>query len=72
VSACQYQAGQGVGATLCFSSGEGAGPQAPGDYAVVRSNMDEEGGVFRVNRRTGDISVCFVLNNLTVCTPPGR
>ena len=72
VTACQYQAGPGVGVTRCFGSGEGAGPQPIGDYTLVRSNMDEEGGVFRANRRTGDVSVCYVLNDLTVCTAPGR
>lgn len=72
VTACQYQQGPGVGVTLCFNSGEGAGPQAQGDYGLVASRLKEEGGIFRFNRRTGEMSICFVLNNLTVCTPPGR
>ena len=72
VTACQYQQGPGVGVTLCFNSGEGAGPQAQGDYGLVASRLKEEGGIFRFNRRTGEMSICFVLNNLAVCTPPGR
>jgi len=34
VSSCQYGLQEGtIGVTLCFGSGEGAGPQPPGEYA---------------------------------------
>jgi hypothetical protein len=71
VSACQYAQGPGVGVTRCFGSGEGAGPlPQQGDFSVIASNMQDEGGVFRVDWRTGLISVCYVRDDATVCTPP--
>jgi hypothetical protein len=70
VHACQYQSGGALGSSLCFGSGQGAGPQAQGDYRLVATNLNDEGGVFRVNRRTGEMSVCYVLDSSTVCTAP--
>ena len=70
VSSCQYGLQEGtVGATLCFGPGEGAGPQTPGEYGLVASRHEREGGVFRVNYRTGDMSVCYVYEEKVVCTP---
>lgn len=70
VSSCQYGLQEGtVGATLCFGSGEGAGPQTPGEYGLVSSRHEREGGVFRVNYRTGDMSICYVFDEKVVCTP---
>ncbi|QFU17034.1 hypothetical protein [Microvirga thermotolerans] len=70
VSSCQYGLQEGtVGVTLCFGSGEGAGPQAPGEYGLVASRHEREGGVFRVNYRTGDMSICYVFDEKVVCTP---
>src|SRR5687767_4303176 len=55
VSSCQYGLQEGtVGATLCFGPGEGAGSQAPGEYGLGSSRHEREGGVFRVNYRTGE------------------
>ena len=75
VGACGYRAAKDkkqIGGTLCFASGQGAGPLGPGRYDLKASNHTTEGGVFRVNVDTGDISVCFVWNNKVVCTQPGR
>jgi hypothetical protein len=70
VTSCQYGLQEGtVGATLCFGPGEGAGPQPPGEYGLVASRHEREGGVFRVNYRTGDMSICYVFDERVVCTP---
>lgn len=70
VTSCQYGLQEGgVGATLCFGAGEGAGPQAPAEYGLVASRHEREGGVFRVNHRTGEMSICYVFEERVVCTP---
>ena len=70
VSSCQYGLQEGtVGATLCFGAGEGAGAQSPGEYGLVSSRHEREGGVFRVNYRTGEMSICYVFDERVVCTP---
>ena len=70
VSSCQYGLQEGtVGATLCFGAGEGAGPQTPAEYGLVGSRHEREGGVFRVNYRTGEMSICYVFDERVVCTP---
>src|ERR687889_2261135 len=70
VSSCQYGLQEGtVGATLCFGAGEGAGSQPPGEYGLVASRHEREGGVFRVNFRTGEMSICYVFDERVVCTP---
>jgi hypothetical protein len=73
IGACQYGLKEGsVGVTLCYPPGEGAGPQAPSEYSLVSSHHIGESGVFRVDLRTGMMSVCYVLNDAVVCTPPAR
>ena len=74
VSACQYGVKEGtVGTTLCYAAGEGAGAQStPGEYELIGSNHEREGGIFRVNLRTGEVSVCYVLADHVVCTPQTR
>ena len=70
VSSCQYGLQEaGVGVTLCFAAGEGAGAQTPGEYGLVSSRHEREGGVFRVNYRTGEMSICYVFDERVVCTP---
>lgn len=70
VSSCQYGLQEGtVGVTLCFGPGEGAGTQTPGEYGLVASRHEREGGVFRVNYRTGEMSICYVFDEKVVCTP---
>ena len=71
VSACQYGVDENnTGATLCFPAGEGAGRQEPGDYALVASNHEKESAIFRVDVRTGKMSVCYVWEKHVICTPP--
>jgi hypothetical protein len=73
VGACQYGLKEGgVGVTLCYAPGEGAGPQASSEYALVASRHEREGGVFRVDLRTGMMSICYVLNDVVVCTPQAK
>jgi hypothetical protein len=74
IGACQYglKDGGSVGVTLCYGPGEGAGPQSPSDYSLVASRHEREGGVFRVDLRTGAMSICYVLNEAVVCTPPAK
>ena len=55
--------------TLCFNACAGAGAQAPGEYGLVASRHEREGGVFRVNYRTGQMSICYVFDERVVCTP---
>jgi hypothetical protein len=70
VISCQYGLQEAtVGVTLCFGPGEGAGPQAPAEYGLVASRHEREGGVFRVNYRTGGMSICYVFDERVVCTP---
>jgi hypothetical protein len=68
VSSCQYGLVEGTaGVTLCFGAGEG--PQVAGEYGLVASRHEREAGVFRVNYRTGEMSICYVLDDKVVCTP---
>jgi len=73
VGACQFQLKEGgVGVTVCFPAGEGAGPQAPSDYVLVPSRHEREGGIFRANVRTGELAVCYVFDDKVVCTPMAK
>ncbi|GJE25768.1 hypothetical protein [Methylobacterium organophilum] len=72
VTSCQYGLrDDSVGVTLCFAAGDGAGPQAPSEYGLVASRHAREAGVFRVNYRTGEMSICYVQvrEEAVVCTP---
>ena len=71
--ACQYGLKENsVGVTLCYPPGEGALAGNASEYALVASRHEREGGVFRVDMRTGMMSICYVLNEAVVCTPPGK
>jgi hypothetical protein len=73
VGACQYGQKEGTfGVTLCFPAGDGAGKQEPSEYSLVASRHEREGGVFRVDMRTGAMSVCYVFDERVVCTPPEK
>jgi len=75
VGACQYGLSEKegtVGVTLCYPPGQGAGPQASSEYALIASHHEKEGGVFRVDVRTGTMSICYVLNDVVVCTAQAR
>jgi len=91
VIACQYGHNPGktdiepgaYGVTVCYRSGDGAGKQDPGDYGLVATRHEQEGGVFRVDYRSGSLSICylyfqkekqgdreFIADQYVVCTPP--
>jgi len=73
VGACQYGVkDDNTGVTLCFAPGEGAGRQEPGDYLLLASNHEKESAVFRVDQRTGSMSVCYVWQQQVICTPANR
>lgn len=73
VTACQYLQKEGtLGVTLCFPAGEGAGRQDAGEYSLVASRHEREGGIYRVEAKTGAVSVCFVYQEKVVCTPADR
>ena len=75
VGACQYglKEGASIGVTLCYPAGEGAKPGTFSEYALIASHHSGEGGVFRVDLRSGMMSICFVLNELSVvCTQPAK
>jgi hypothetical protein len=73
VGACQYGLKEAsIGVTLCYPPGEGAGPQATSEYSLIASRHEREGGIFRIDIRTGAMSVCYVLNEAVVCTPPAK
>jgi hypothetical protein len=72
----------GFGVTTCYRGGEGATNQPAGDYGLVATRHEQEGGVFRVNYRTGGLSICYVYvqrekqgdheaiaDHYVVCTP---
>jgi hypothetical protein len=75
VGACQYglKEGAAIGVTLCYPPGEGAKAGAFSEYALISSRHSGEGGVFRVDLRSGMMSICFVLNESSVvCTPQSK
>ncbi|WP_442756204.1 hypothetical protein ACNHKD_06205 [Methylocystis sp. JAN1] len=75
VGACQYglKEGSSIGVTLCYPPGEGAKAGTFSEYALVASRHTGEGGVFRVDLRSGMMSICFVLNESSVvCTPQAK
>jgi hypothetical protein len=73
VGACQYGDKEGtIGVTLCYPSGQGAKGQTPSAYGLIASRHEREAGVFRVDYRTGAMSICYVLKQEVVCTPPAR
>ncbi len=80
VGACQFALNPGktdiapgsYGITLCYPAGEGAQQQEPGEYGLIASHDQREGGVYRVNFRTGTLSSCYVYNAAVVCTPQAK
>ncbi|HZY14867.1 MAG TPA: hypothetical protein VFE89_19335 [Beijerinckiaceae bacterium] len=73
IGACQYGLKENsIGVTLCYPPGEGATAQQPSEYGLIASRHEREGGVFRVDLRTGTMSICYVLNDAVVCTPQAK
>ncbi len=77
MGACEYGltpgktevAADALGVTLCYPAGAGATAQAPSEYSLMASSHEDEQGVFRVDQRTGAMSICFVYDEKVVCTP---
>lgn len=75
VTACQFAVKDDspIGVTLCYPAGEGAKPGEAGDYGLIASSHRQESGIFRFNRRTGAVSICYVREDQeVVCTPPAK
>ncbi|MDR6954094.1 hypothetical protein J2X65_003462 [Ancylobacter sp. 3268] len=83
VSACQFERPEGsvVGVTRCFPRDASAGPGEPGTYDIIATRYSGETGVFRVNVKTGAMSICYVrdmpkegggVEASVVCTAPAR
>lgn len=91
VIACKYAYNPGkteiepgaYGITTCYRGGEGATKQEPGDYGLIATRHEQEGGVFRVDYRSGALSICYlyfqrekqgdrevVTDQYVVCTAP--
>ena len=69
VGLCWYDNGGTVGVTTCLPAGEGAGPQQPGHYRLLATNLTGETSVFRADDASGRLSICYSKDNLVVCTP---
>jgi hypothetical protein len=69
---------EGAGETSCALAGKSAGPQTePGPYRLVPSRAETEAGVFRVNERSGAMSLCYPRvdergQTEVTCTDPAR
>ncbi len=73
MSACQYGPKEGTfGVTVCFGPGDGAVRQEPSEFGLITSRHEREAGVFRVDYRTGAMSICYVFEDKVVCTPSER
>jgi hypothetical protein len=91
IIACQYGHNPGktdiepgaFGVTVCYRAGEGATKLDPGEYGLIATRHEQEGGVFRVDYRTGSLSICYlyfqkekqgdreiITDQYVVCTPP--
>ena len=90
VIACQFAHNPGrsdvgpgaFGVTNCYRGGDGATKQEPSDYGLIATRHEQEGGVFRVDYRTGALSICYlyfqrekqgdheaIADQYVVCTP---
>jgi hypothetical protein len=90
VIACQFAHNPGrtdvgpgaFGVTSCYRGGDGATKQEPSDYGLIATRHEQEGGVFRVDYRTGGLSICYlyfqrekqgdreaIADQYVVCTP---
>ena len=90
VIACQFAHNPGrsdvgpgaFGVTNCYRGGDGATKQEPSDYGLIATRHEQEGGVFRVDYRSGALSICYlyfqrekqgdheaIADQYVVCTP---
>ncbi|MGE0239163.1 MAG: hypothetical protein AB7F09_25155 [Parvibaculaceae bacterium] len=59
--------GKTIGKTVCDPAGENAGPQKPGIYGLKRSPFKTETAVYRVDKISGKLWLCFSESGKTVC-----
>ena len=59
-----------VGKTVCDPAGQNAGPQRPGVYGLLSTNLKTDAGIFRVDKISGKVWQCYPLNGKTACAPP--
>jgi hypothetical protein len=90
VIACQFAHNPGrsdvgpgaFGVTTCYRGGDGATKQEPSEYGLIATRHEQEGGIFRVDYRTGALSICYlyfqrekqgdheaIADQYVVCTP---
>jgi hypothetical protein len=56
-----------IGKIQCDPSGENAGPQRPGVYGLMRSPFKTESGVYRFDKLSGKVWLCFPDKGKTIC-----
>lgn len=59
-----------VGKTVCDPAGMNAGPQKPGVYGLLATNLKSDVGIFRVDKLSGKVWQCYPSNGKTLCAPP--
>jgi hypothetical protein len=59
--------GKPIGKIQCDPAGENAGPQRPGVYGILRSPYKTETGVYRFDKLSGKVWLCFSDSGKTVC-----
>ncbi len=59
--------GKPIGKIQCDPSGENAGPQRPGVYGLLRSPFKTENGVYRFDKLSGKVWLCFPDKGKTAC-----
>lgn len=70
VGACQFVPKAGTpGIMQCFPPGDNAQSMPSGDYDLMPTSLENELGIFRLNRTTGETSLCFVKDEKVLCTP---
>lgn len=67
VDLCDWKAaGEGepaAGTISCSKQGPGAQAQADGDYVLVPAVDQDSNTIFRVNRATGSVALCYVIDS---------
>jgi hypothetical protein len=59
--------GKPIGKIQCDPAGENAGPQRPGVYGILKSPYKTETGVYRFDKLSGKVWLCFSDSGKTVC-----
>jgi hypothetical protein len=59
--------GKTIGKTQCDPAGENAGPQKPGVYGLMKSPYKTETAIYRVDKISGKVWLCFPESGKTVC-----